>query len=51
MATAAAMAALRATVLGNRIGGSSNEDGCGNSRSKDVGNGSDGVGDDPPCHP
>ncbi len=44
MATAPAMAALRATALGDCGGGSSNEDGCGDSRGKDNGDGSNGVG-------
>ncbi len=51
MATAAAMAVLRATALGNCGGGSSNEDGCCDSRGMDDGNSSNGIGDDCPCHP
>jgi hypothetical protein len=49
--TAATIAALRATVLGDCGGGSSNEDGCRNSRGKDDGNGGNGVGDNHPCCP
>jgi hypothetical protein len=51
MATAAAMAALRAMALGGCSGSSSNNDGCRDSRGMDDGNGSNGVGDDSPCHP
>ncbi len=51
MATAAAMAALRATALGNCGGGSSNEGGCCDSGGKDYGNGGNGVGDNSPCDP
>jgi hypothetical protein len=52
MATAAAMAALTATALGDYGGGSSNEDGCCNSGGKDNGKGSNGIGDDCPlCCP
>jgi hypothetical protein len=51
MAIATAMAALRATVLGNCGGGSSNEDGCHDSRGKDNGNGGNSIGDDCPCCP
>jgi hypothetical protein len=51
MATAAAMAALRSTALGDRGGGSCNEDGCHDSRGKDDGNGANGVGDNCPCRP
>jgi hypothetical protein len=47
-ATAAAMAALRATTLGDCGGSSSNEDGCRNSQGKDYGIGGNGVGDDCP---
>jgi hypothetical protein len=51
IATAAAMAVLMATVLGDCGGSSSNEDGCHNSRGEDNGNGGNGVGDDCPCRP
>jgi hypothetical protein len=51
MATAAAMAALRATALGDCGGGICNEDGCCNSRGKDNGNSGNGVGDNRPCCP
>jgi hypothetical protein len=51
MATAAAMAALRATVLGDCGGGSSDEDGCRDSGGKDDGDGGNGVGEDRPCRP
>jgi hypothetical protein len=50
MATAAAMALLRATVLSNCGGDSSNEEGRRNSGGKDYGNGGNDVGDDCPCH-
>ena len=50
MATAAAMAALRAMALGNCGCGSSNEDVCPDSGGKDDGNGGNGIGDDHPCH-
>jgi hypothetical protein len=43
MATAAAMAALRTTALGNCGGGSSNEDGCRDSGGDDDGEGGNGV--------
>ncbi len=43
MATAAAMAVLRTTALGNCGGGSSNEDGCRDSGGKDNGKGGNGV--------
>ncbi len=45
MATAAAMAALRATTLGNCGVGSSDEDGCGDSGGEDNGSGSNSIGD------
>ncbi len=50
MATAAAMAALRATALGNCGGGSCDKDGCHNSEARDgdgnaEGNGENGNGD------
>jgi hypothetical protein len=51
MATAPAMARLKTTSLGDCGGGSSDEDGCRNSRGRDFGKGGNGVGDDPPCHP
>jgi hypothetical protein len=51
METAAAMAALRATALGDCGGGSSNEDGCRDSGGEDDGDGGNGVGDDCPCCP
>jgi hypothetical protein len=51
MVTAAAIAVLRATALGDCGGGSCNEDGCCNSEGKDSGNGGNGIGDNCPCHP
>jgi hypothetical protein len=45
------MAVLRATVLGNCGGGSSNKDGCCNSGGKDDGDSGNGIGDDRPCCP
>jgi hypothetical protein len=51
MATAAAMAALRAMALGDYGSGSSNEDGCCDSGGKDDGIGGNGTGDDHPCCP
>ncbi len=50
MATAAAMAALRATALGDCGGGSCNKDGCHDSKARDgdgdaEGDGEDGKGD------
>jgi hypothetical protein len=51
IATAAAMAVLRAMALGGCGGGSSNEDGCRNSGGKDEGNGGNGIGEDCPCCP
>jgi hypothetical protein len=51
MATAAAMAVLRAKVLGDCGGNSSNKDGCHDSKGEDNGNGSNSVGDDCPCCP
>jgi hypothetical protein len=51
MATAAAMAVLRATVLGNCGGGSSNEDGCHDSGGEDNDDGGNGIGDHHPCRP
>ncbi len=45
------MATAADTTLGNCDGSSSNEDGCRNSGGEDDGNGSDGIGDDCPCHP
>jgi hypothetical protein len=51
MATATAMAALRAMTLGNCGGSSSNDDGCNDSRGKDDSNGGNGIGEDSPCCP
>ncbi len=51
MATAIAIAALRATVLGDCGVGSSNDSGCCNSRGKDDGNGGNSIGDNCPCRP
>ncbi len=51
MATAAAMAALRAMALGGCSGSSSDDDGCRDSGGVDNGNGSNDIGDDSPCHP
>ncbi len=51
MVKAAAMAALRATALGNCGVGSSNENDCNDSGGKDDGNGRNGIGDDCPCRP
>ncbi len=51
--TATAMAVLRATVLGDCGGDSSNEDGCRNSGGEDNSDGSNGVCDNhpfSPCH-
>jgi hypothetical protein len=49
MATAAAMAALRAMALGDCGGSSSDDNRCRDSRGKDDGNGGNSVGDDSPC--
>jgi hypothetical protein len=51
MATAAALAALRAMALGTCGGGSSNEEGYHDSRGKDDGNGSNGISDEHSCCP
>jgi hypothetical protein len=51
MATAAAMAALRAMALGDCGGSSSDDGGCHDSRGKDNGDGGNGIGDNFPCHP
>ncbi len=49
--TAAAIAALRATALGDYGGGSSNKDGCRDSGGEEDGDGGNGIGDDRPCRP
>jgi hypothetical protein len=51
MGTAAAMAALRATALGDCGGGSSDDDGYRYSGGEDNNNGGKGIGDDCPCCP
>ncbi len=51
MATAAAMAAVRAMALGYCGGSSSNDNGCCDSKGRDNSNDSNGVGDDSPCCP
>jgi hypothetical protein len=51
MATAAAMAALRAIAFGDCGGSSSNDGGCRDSGGEDDGDGGIGVGDNCPCCP